>query len=387
MLKCASVFTYEIDDQVEALNEIKKQLDEQLTFLKNTVGIIMCHPEFITSGTLRYICENLTFEVAGVTTSSQAVRGEAGELILTMLIMTSDDVSFKVGVTESFSKDAAAPVKAAYEKASAGETGHPGLAIIFPPLMLGDLSGDAFLTSWKELLPKTPIFGQIAMDDTVSFADSEVIHNGINYKKALSFILFYGNINPRFLVATLHENSEVSLDAEITKAKDNIVYEIDNINTREFFMSHLGGQESMLTFPLKISSPASDDDDGIPVVREQPFYAADGAGIFSGTVEEGAKISLLKFDKDSILSKSKAKIEKINELPDANGALLLSCIARRIVLVGTGDHLTELNIAKDTIKDIPFMMGYAGGEICPTSIRDGIPFNRFHNNSVVILVI
>jgi hypothetical protein len=50
--------------------------------------------------------------------------------------------------------------------------------------------------------------------------------------------------------------------------------------------------------------------------------------------------------------------------------------------------LVELQTALSTIRpDIPFMIGYAGGEICPTSIKNGIPANRFHNYSLVALVV
>jgi len=58
------------------------------------------------------------------------------------------------------------------------------------------------------------------------------------------------------------------------------------------------------------------------------------------------------------------------------------------VLLGADKSLSELQIAKDTINpDIPFMMGYAGGEFCPTSVKNGVPTNRFHNDSLIILVV
>ena len=115
MLKCASAYTYEIDDPEAAFKEIKAQLDEKITLLEHTVGIIMCHPEFVGSGVLKHISEQLPFDSAGATTSSQAVNGEAGELILTIFVMTSDDVWFRTGVTGDLSEHIDAPVKAAFE--------------------------------------------------------------------------------------------------------------------------------------------------------------------------------------------------------------------------------------------------------------------------------
>ena len=104
-MKCASVYTYEIDDPGVALEEIKEQIGEKLTLLENTVGIVMCHPEFIMSGVFRHISENLPFDLVGATSSVQSVNGEAGELILTIFIMTSDDVRFVTGATENLAGD------------------------------------------------------------------------------------------------------------------------------------------------------------------------------------------------------------------------------------------------------------------------------------------
>ena len=78
MLKCASVYTTEVDDPEIALNEIKGQLEKKLTLLENSVGIIMCHPEFIPTGVLKAVCEGLPFDLAGTTTASQSVNDKVG---------------------------------------------------------------------------------------------------------------------------------------------------------------------------------------------------------------------------------------------------------------------------------------------------------------------
>ena len=388
MLNCAGVFTREIDDPNIALNEIKKQLDNKITLRANTVGIVMCHPEFIASGTLRHVCDNLPFDTVGMTTASQAVNDEANEHILTIFIMTSDDVRFKAGITESLSENAKTAVKTAYERVSDGEPEQPVLALIFPPFLMEHFSGDICIGAWKNVIPGTPFFGTYATDDTVTFMESETIFNGMSTKDAVPFVLCYGNIKPRFFIATLHENSALSLRAVVTKSKDNIIYEINNTNTRDFFTDSMGLSKSMLTFPLSVSSPAHDDNDGVQVIREHNYYTEDGASVFGGNIEEGAVISLLKFDADSILSTSLHEIKKISGLQDVKGALLFSCITRRMVVMGSGEPLAELLLAKNNItQDIPFMMGYSGGEICPTSTKDGIPSNRFHDSSMVVLVV
>ncbi|MCL2873470.1 MAG: FIST C-terminal domain-containing protein [Defluviitaleaceae bacterium] len=388
MLNCASVYTYEIENAEIALLEIKSQLEEKITLLENSIGIIMCHPEFITSGVLKHICDNLPFDAAGTTTTSQAVNDEAGELILTMFVMTADDVRFKSTITDDLNDNINDTVKTAYKKISADEHDPPKLAFIFPPFLVEQYSGDTYIEAWKNILPDTLLFGTLAIDDTLTFKDSETIYNGINKKNAMPFVLCYGNIQPRFLLATLCENSALSLRGVITKSKDNIIYEINHINAQEFFTNAMGLSENLLTFPLLIEPPVSDNYDDVPTIRELTFYNEDGAGVLGGNIKEDSTVSLLKFDADSISLPSIPVIEKINDLPDAKGALLFSCVSRRIALMGYNTPLMELQLAKNTIKqDIPFMMGYSGGEICPALNKGGIWSNRYYNYSIVILVV
>ena len=232
MLKCASAYTYEIDNYEVALAEIKAQLDKKITLLKNSVGVIMCHPEFVASGVLRYICENLPFDVAGTTTASQSVNDGAGELMLTVFVMTADDVWFKAGITDEFVDDLDAPIKAAYEKAAKDEPDLPKLALLFPPFLMSRYAGNAYVEVWKKIIPGTPLFGMAAMDDTITFNECRTICNSENKQEAMSFILCYGNINPRFLIATLPPNQSMSLCAEVTKSKDGLVYEINHMTAR-----------------------------------------------------------------------------------------------------------------------------------------------------------
>jgi len=388
MLKCASVYTHEIDVPEIALADIKAQLNQKITLLEHSVGIVMCHPEYIATGVLKHVCENLPFDLAGITTASQAVNDEVGELILTIFVMTSDDVCFKAGVTDSIDGEIDAITKAAYEKAAAHESGLPKLAILFPPFPDERHSGDSYVKAWKKIIPSTPFFGTHAIDDTVSFKESETIYNGMNKKDAISFVLCYGNINPRFFIATLPENSTVSIRAKVTKSHGNFVYEVNNMNAQKFFIDADMHENMLIPIPFMIDLLKRDDYDGVPVIRGYSSFTEDGTAVFFGDIDEGSTFSLLECTSDNVLSTSLREIKRINTLSNVNGALLFPCAVRRMPLLGANKPLSELQIAKNTINpDIPFMMGYAGGEICPTSIKNGVPTNRFHNYSLIILVV
>lgn len=385
MLKCASVYTFEVDEPDVALMEIKTQLNEKITLLEHTAGIIMCHPEFIASGVLKYICSNLPFDLAGVTTSSQSVNEMVGELMLTIFIMTSDDIFFKTGVVECADDDIVAPLKAAFDNVAAVMPELPKLVIVFPPF--GLRSGDVYIKAWGEIVPNTPVFGTLAIDDTATFRECETLYKGVNSKTAMSFVLCYGNINPRFLTATLSENNAVSSKAEVTKADGNCVYEISHMNAFKFF-EEKGFADSVLYTPFMIEMQKREDYDDVPVIRGMALFTGEGAALFHGDVNEGSTVTLLRCEPDDIVSTTRREIQRINEFSDVNGALLFPCVVRRVSLLDINKPLLELQVAKDEInRDIPFMMGYAGGEICPTSVRNGALKNCFHNYSLVILVI
>jgi len=395
MLKCASVFTYEIDDRIKALNEINTQLNEKLTLLENSVGIIMCHTEFINSGMLGYICINLPFNVIGVTTAAQAVNDEAGELILTIFVMTSDDVRFKTGIADNLKNGLDRSVKEAYEEASKDEQEPPRLALIFPPILLQHFAGDEYVKAWQELIPETPLFGTLAMDDTPTFKDNETIYNGKNSKNAMPFVLCYGNINPSFLIGTMPKEKVMHYTGEITKSEGSIVHEINGINAYKYFESigfEKDGVSSVnyLFLPFLIDQRKRTDYDGIPVIRVLSYFSDDGTATFHGNVDEGSTFTLLKCESEDILSTAQNCANEISEKRDINGVLLFSCIVRRIVTMsgGNSDANEEFETVKKTLSPVvPFMMGCAGGEICPTLGKGNVLTNRYHEYTLVILIV
>ena len=391
MIKCASVFTYEIDDPDIALEEIKAQLDEKIALEEHTVAVVMCNPEFVTSGVIKLISESLPFPLVGATSSAQAVNGEAGELILTMFVITSDDVRFVIGATGDLLGDVDGPTEAAYRKCSAGEDSPPRLALIFPPLLL-EYAGDAYVNAWSKVIPGTPLFGSVATEEAPPFVQCETICDGKTFRSAMTFILCYGNINPRFLVGSLNESTTVPFKGEITKSHGSFVEEINGINAYRYFeergIAKDGRMDTKFGYVLySIDQKKREDYDGVPVVRGLASFTEDGTAIFRGEMDEGSTFRMLTSDSADVLKTTHELTLKLGELGDINGVLMFSCIIRRMMTMGSGS-IKELELVKNTISpDIPFMMGYAGGEVCPTSIKDGIPTNRFHNFSLVVLAI
>ena len=392
MLKCANLFTNEVDDPEAAFEEIKAQLNEKISLLKHSTGIVMCHPEFNASGVAQYICENLPFDVAGCTTSAQAASGKFDELILTIFVMTSDDVWFKTGMTECLEENIDGPVKTAFEGAITDASAPPALALIFLPLII-KYSGDPYVTALQKVLPNVPLFGPVAVDDTLTYDTVRTIHNGKNHKTAMSFILCYGNINPRFIIGTFPDDKITSYKkGEVTKSCGPLVFEINHVSAHKYFESigfvdKDGFAQGFNLVPFVVDQKKRPDYNGIPVIRGLAAFNEDGAAIFRGDIAEGSTFTIAVSEAEDVLSETRKTIEEINKLSDVNGALVFSCLGRRIMIMHLNPNLELENVTNTVKPEIPFTMGYAGGEICPTSVKDGIPTNIFHNFSLVILIV
>jgi len=391
MLKCASVYTCEIDDAALALEEIRKQLETKITLMENTVGIITCHTEFIATGVMKYVCENLPFDIVGITTASMAVNDNVGDLALAIFVMTSDDTRFITGSSERDGDDVEGPIKAAFIKAAAEISDQPKLVLTFPPFFPIALRSE-YIKAWAKIAPGTPVFGSFAADDNVDFSESETIYNGINYKETTPFILCYGNINPRFLIGPIPSGNDIPSEGVVTKSKGSFAYEINHIKAHDYLKNldlkkELTTEDVLLLFPLRVHFKGCEDYDGVPVLRTHAGFSEDGAALFHGDMPEGSTFSYATPIPDDIISSTVQKIEEVNAMPDVNGVLFLSSGCRRMVVLGMGPFV-ELESARNALNSrIPFLMGYSGGTMCPTSVKNGIPVNRFHAYSLVVLVV
>ncbi|MCL2193286.1 MAG: FIST C-terminal domain-containing protein [Treponema sp.] len=396
MIKCAGLYTCEIDDPELALSQIQAQLSEKIELMEHTIGVVMCHTEAMESGVLRHIAENLPFDVAGTTTTAQSVNGVISEMGLTIFVITSDTVQFRVGMTESLEAEIEGPLRAEIERVGDGSA-TPRLVLAFPPLMLQS-SGDDILEIWGRILPGVPIFGTLAVDDSSDFTNGRVICRNETAKTSHAFVLCYGDIDPRFFIATLPKENEMRHKGVITKANANVVYEIDGRKAHEYLkdvgLAVEGVSKPIWFMPFQISQRKRSDYDGVPVLRGMASITEEGAVIFRGKVDENASFTLMNMAAEDVVTETEAKLRTVKDMPgndtNMNGILIFSCVVRHMLIIHK-NPLEEMERANEAIKealgDPPFMMSYSGGEFCPTSVKDGVHVNRFHNYSIVGLVI
>jgi len=391
MIKSATMYTYEIDNPEQAFNEIERQLKSKITLMKNSVGIMLCDPDFIDSGVVADLCKRFSFPVAGVTTSSQAVNDQAGDLMLTLMVLTSDDVEFAVGMTDPLDNgDMSVSIGDAIEQAKTTSVLPLAMAMVFPPL-LDDYPGDAYVEAFEKYCCKIPVFGTIAIDDSITFERSMSIFNGRSDHASLSFILMFGNVNPRFALATVSKKKLLPYTGEITRSEGAKVTEINDLPVREYFESIGLARNGVLHegvqfIPFMMDITKAEDYDGVPVVRALYKFDEDGAALCRGNMYEKSVFTLGSCSMEDVLETTLERVGSINEMDNVQAVIMFSCIVRRMAF-GV-NPLVEAEGIRGLLKpETPFIMGYSGGEICPTSVREHIASNRFHNYSFIACVL
>lgn len=387
MIRSFTAFTSEIDDVELAVSEVLAQLDLENKLLRNTVGILTCYAEFIESGVVAALCESLPFEVLGTTTIANAARDSLGEMSLAIMVLTSDDVSFTICLTDSILGEDEAPLRASYEAAVANQTGKPALMVSFAPLLL-NVSGDFYVSAMTVISGGVPNFGTLAVDHNQDYHDSHVIVNGEAWKDRYAFMLIYGDIHPTFYIATISDEKIFPEKGAVTASQGNQLQTVNGISVIDYLQS-LGlakNDDGTITginsFPFIM-----DYNDGTPpVVRVMFALTPEGYAVCGGDIPVGATLSVGAISTEEVIASTKAALEKTLGAGRPDVALLFSCIGR--YFAQGFDPTAEMEAVIDRFRgtEIPYLLTYSGSELCPVYSGDGKTTNRNHNDTFIICV-
>ncbi|MDR2630750.1 MAG: FIST C-terminal domain-containing protein [Spirochaetaceae bacterium] len=387
MIRILTASTENIDDPAAAVDEIKAQLDLDHKLLKNSVGIVACHYEFVLSGTAKAISESLPFDIAGTNSSLQAVNHAKGTLLFILMVLTSDEVCFKTALTASLKGGAPGKkIADAYEAAVADRKEKPALIFAFAPFMVEN-SGDEYVRVLSEVSGDAPCFGTLAVDDTPDFRECYMLFNGEHYKDKMSLILVYGNITPKFYLATISEHKLLDRAALVTSSEGHILKEVNGRPVVEYFQDMGLTKASETSYAMTSLPFMLDYGDGTPPVSKvfiglnEQKYA-----ICAGAMPEGSTMYMGVFDKEDVLITSGNLIkEALKETAAPSVMIGYSCISRSMTL--GSDLFAEIDLVLGEIaQKAPAFFAYSGGEMCPTQISPKAAINRFHNNTLILCV-
>jgi hypothetical protein len=195
-------------------------------------------------------------------------------------------------------------------------------------------------------------------------------------------ILISGDIKPSFSVASMVETKIMRQKAIITKSRDNILMEVNNMSVIDYMRSiglaSSGRIEGLNTIPFTIDF----NDGGKPVVRAIFSMTPEGYAVCGGSMPINTTLGIGSIDHDDVISTTKESMKKLSLETKNNGLFIFSCVSRNMAL--GFDISAEMNTVQNIIGDkAPYFMSYSGGEICPIYTGAGKLINRFHNDTII----
>jgi len=171
---------------------------------------------------------------------------------------------------------------------------------------------------------------------------------------------------------------------KVTRAKDNVLFELDDKPALALYKTYLGERakglpSTGLLFPLEL---VAEDESGTSLVRT--ILAVDEhtqSLTFAGDVPEGRYVRLMKASTDKLILGAEYAVEMMAS-PETKPevALLVSCVGRRLVL---GQRVEEeVEAAATKLGNPPGMVGfYSYGEIGPGGLSHGC---ELHNQTMTL---
>jgi len=381
LIKTIVASTAEVDDTSLAIEQIKTQLGPESGLLKNTVGIITCHYEFIFSGVFRALCGALPFKITGTISPAQSVPAGSDVLLLTLMVITSDDVEFVNVLTPSLESEPEKVIAESYK--AAARTKRPDLIFSFAAFMIKN-SGDEYVKTISEVSGGAPCFGTLAVDDTPDLQNCFMLSDGEFYRDRMGMILAYGNIHPKFYIANISDDKILEKSAVVTKSSGHVLMEVNGRPVSEFFDDLGLTKASETTYAMAAIPFLLDYNDDTPKVSKIFIgYTPEKYAICGGGMPQGSTLYIGITDRDDVLFTTGKAVDKIiGDSADASGLLIYSCISRSMSF-GSG-QFREMELIREKLNTkLPFMMANSGGEICPTLTLSDKTINRFHNNAFI----
>jgi hypothetical protein len=382
MIKMLTASTRRVDDAKAAVEEVLERLDLPKRRLENSLGIFAYHPDFADSGVVEALAAALPFDTIGETTSSSAIDGASGDEILTVSVLTSDDVFFRAGMSRAITKDSSVPARELYSRIVPPEMGRPSLLLAFAPL-IENVGGDEIVATIDELSGGVPLFGALAASPHLDFSRVETFANGKRSANGLVIAAIFGKVAPRFYVTTIPEDRTVRGLALITQAERNRIERINGFVPINY-LERIGLAENGRFISDIIYSPfVLTLKDGSQVVRAAYKVTDEGDILTYSNVPRGARASFSEINADFVIQSTKETIARVVSESNAENALIVSCGGRRLVL-GERKDAEMKEIAGDIGHLLSYQFVYSLGEICPVKNNQGQKANNFHNYTLIV---
>jgi hypothetical protein len=376
MITMYTARTAEVDVFDEAIAEIKSQIDFS-KLKKYSGGIIFCCKDYADSGMLEALCNAFPFDIIGMTAMGTADAKGYGFFDLTFTVLTSDEVRFTAGMVPDIDRsNYEEKINKLYSDIRGKVNDDPSFIITLMPYS-NDVAGNEMVAAMDTITNGLPIWGSLASTIDFNNHSTGTIFNGIFNENGLVMLAMNGPVSPRFIVTSLPTQKISNSRGIVTKSDGAVLIEINDMPVKEYF-SFLNVEitfENIRATPLMVYHQGTEE----PVALAIYTITEDGAFLIGDQVPIGSSVSVGGIDTTTIIESCRQGLDEVLACPDRHGTLAVPCVSRGIMMAP--DQQGEMRLIHEALNasGLPFMMGYAGGEISPMVDVNGNTNNRFHN--------
>lgn len=398
-MKSRTFITFEMNNPVIAVTELKQQIDQQITLLKNSAGLLFCYSDMDVPLLVDELWKRLNIPIIGATAIA-ALNDTKNfhDMSVTLMILTADDCEFSVSVSEPINpRNIRIETDRTYRKAASSLSGGPKLVYAIPPYQL-DIMLDAYTDVFTEIAPEVPFIGGLPSCNG-SDDDNLTICNGGTYPDRLVMLAVSGRIRPVFSLQTVLESNETK-KRRVTQAKNNVIYKVDDISFTDYLLeigmplktiSDFNKTVSFAANPLLIEDTREGFGPDFKYLRTlHEIDMADGSGTAIGRVPLGSYVSVHPLSRGEIGEAARIGIQTLNrkmlsESTDGyefSTVLAVSCTGRYVIMTPNGEVET-VNVLKGLRDGLNLAGFYSYGEISPLPVPGGL-VSFSHNESLVL---
>lgn len=399
-MKSITLFTEEIDDLEDAIEELKQQLDDGLKLMKNSCGIVFCDKDTEIEELLEELDNNFDFPIMGCTALAMFTKREGYQTSgISMMVLTADDCEFQLAMTDDLLNcgDINRELNRTYTEASAKLNEKEKLIITYASKMQS-IGGDELVDIITGLSGGVPVYGALA-SDAFSFSDFKVFCGKRCEQYSMAMLLISGNIKPLYMM-------EFSLDqlmdfsATVTSSEGPNVYTLDNepftdVLKRVGLESKQDNTDNVIM--EFIGTPflsVEDYEDGTKIRKMRNLAGIDSekkSGRFMGNVTEGTHLHIGLMKKEdvqkSVAAAFRNLLSQMKESDYDYSMLLCNSCGSRYLILATEPNAETKAYEGLLPEEIDLMGFYSYGEIAPKVTDTGKIYNCFNNDTFTILAI
>lgn len=385
------------ENSFEAGKDAAKQAMTKLGKPKADVLIVFASP--------RFKHQNLLDGITSVTKKTQMIGGTTGGEISTggvsdnsvvVMAIQSDKVKFMNAIGENISKGEIKAGKQLAERLLKKMPRKTAKTLVMVPDGLAGNGSDIIEGAQTVLGEYFEIVGG-SLGDGADFKKTYQYYDGKVYEDSVPGLLIGGNIVTATGIRAGWES--IGNRMKVTKAKSNVVYELDGEPALDFYEKCLGLERSKKLPAIALEYPFGMIDERAMIGGKEVYFqlraplAVDRKNksiTFAAEIPEGKYVTITTASRNSIISGSGEAGKQAKEtMKGAKPAFMLifDCIGRKLVL---GSRTQEEVTAVQNIlgRNLPMVGFFTYGEIGPIDKRvKELQATRYHNQTTVVLVL